>query len=184
MARTTPDDHETDAKPDPKRTDASHDGPVLVLVKRSGPYRACYTRPADPRSVVAEKTGPGAVEPVTIQLPPGLGLVPARHWPSIKAQSRFQARLKAGQIVVVAGDEQPLAQGWGRLPQVDALAYLEKTGDVATLEMLREVEAKATRPRHEVADAIDDALRRVERQRERLRAARQTQRQQHRRAAW
>ena len=82
--------------------------------------------PADPRSLVAEKTGPGAVEPVTLQLPPGLGLVPARHWPSIKAQSRFQQRLKAGQIQVVAGDEQPLAQGWARVSQADALAFAHR----------------------------------------------------------
>lgn len=170
---------ELDTEPRPDEPD-----PVLVWVKRGGPYRPSYTRPADPQSLVAEKAGRAAVEPVTLQLPPGLGLLPAQHWPRVKVQSRFAARVKAGQLVIVAGDGEPLAQGWLRLSNVDALAMLEKTGDVPALELLRDVESRAKRPRHEVADAIDDALRRVATQRAKLQRDRQTQRQQHRRAAW
>ena len=180
MARSnaaTTDEQEPEPRPDAP-------DPVLVWVKRGGPYRPSYTRPADPQSLVAEKTGRAAVEPVTLQLPPGLGLLPAEHWPRVKAGTRFSARVKLGQIVIVAGDGEPLARGWMRQSAADALAQLEKTGDVPTLELLRDVESRARRPRHDVADAIDDALRRVEHQRAKLQRDRQTQRQQHRRAAW
>lgn len=180
MARSNAAEQQNDNAPQQEE----HTGPVLVLVTRAGPYRVVYTRPASPESELVQRAGRTAVEPITVQLPPGLGMVPAEHWPRVSAQERWRKRVAASQVQVIAGATETLAQGWARTDQRDAVAWIEKSGDVRTLETLRDLEEASSRPRRDVQDAITDALERVKAAREKMQQVRATQRRAHRSRAW
>lgn len=162
----------TKPKSDPYLVPPPHDHDVLLFVDRAGPYRAWYLR----NSGRGEALGnvPGAVEPVMIQLAPGLSVCDAQHWPRLRTELRFQERIAAGQIKVVAGADEPIEDGWYRTRQRNAISMLEKTGHIPTLERLRDIESKADRPRHDVANMIDARLQRLRKAVEQHRQAQRT----------
>lgn len=158
MARSTrstdPDtiDETTDASP---AVSAPKPDDVLVYIDRLG-ARAFNWNEKTPGA----RSSGGLVVPNTrrVRLEPGLSFCPGELWENVRQTPGWKQAQSLGIVRAVAGHGGNLASEWARAKPAALVGMLGKTFHIPALERLRDLEAKAEKPRLDVAQEIDARL--------------------------